>query len=71
MKPSFEAFVDPLDGDHEGQFAPPEAWTVGELIIQYCCTTTNNALLSTVLTQSVCKIIRWKFQLLNLILRTF
>ena len=39
MNPSFEAFVDPSDGFHnkpgtpsnrEGQFAPPEAWIVGE-----------------------------------------
>ena len=39
MNPFFEAFVDPSDGFHdkpvtpsnrEGQFAPPEAWIVGE-----------------------------------------
>ena len=39
MNPSFEAFVDPSDGFHdkprtssnrEGQYAPPEAWIVGE-----------------------------------------
>ena len=43
MNPSFEAFVDPSDGFHdkpgtrpnrEGQFAPPEAWIVGELRMQ-------------------------------------
>ena len=43
MYPSFETFVDPSDGFHdkfgtpsnrEGQFAPPEAWVVGEPITQ-------------------------------------
>ena len=42
MYPFFEAFVKPSDGFHdksgtpstrEGQFAPPEAWIVGEPIM--------------------------------------
>ena len=42
MNPSFEAFVKPPDGFHdkfgtssnrEGQFAPPDAWIVGEPIM--------------------------------------